>query len=300
MARRVRARLDWPRRGKSWQARLGSAWHGMSSQGMASIGRHVPARMGTAGLVSANLGRPVAARLGKAWRGWVRQILAGMHRHGWASQGTAILGRRGTATPDRAWQVLAVLGGRGWAGLGGTGQVVARRFYFTHHKDSKMKISWRSGSRFPIEAEVAYEEIERIRKKHAGEARPEDIVAEARKQRNPLHKAFEWDDTIAANEYRLDTARTMLRSIVVQRPEISTDRPQRMYEVVRTQATSPADKSRKVYRTTDDIMKDEDLRAELLGRALRELISFRQRYRDLQELAVVLREIDEVVLKIEA
>lgn len=159
-----------------------------------------------------------------------------------------------------------------------------------------MKISWRSGSRFPVEAEVAHKEIERIRNKHAGEAKPEDIVAEAKKQRNPLHAAFEWDDSIAANEHRLETARTILRSIVVVRNEISTERPQRLYEVVTKQATSPTAKARKVYRTTDDIMKDEDMRAELLGRALRELISFRQRYRDLQELAVVLREIDEVVL----
>jgi hypothetical protein len=41
------------------------------------------------------------------------------------------------------------------------------------------------------------------------------------------------------------------------------------------------------------------LRAELLGRALGELVSIRNRYRDLQELAVVMRAIDEVVEKCE-
>lgn len=162
-----------------------------------------------------------------------------------------------------------------------------------------MEVKWRSGSRFPVDADIAHKEIERIRIKNGGEALPEDVVEAASKARNPLHKAFEWDDSIAANEHRLATARKILHSIVVVRGELSTDRPQRVYEVVTKPAASSEEKPRKVYRTAEDIMKDPEMRAEVLQRALKELISFRQRYRDLQELAIVMRNIDELCETIE-
>jgi len=157
-----------------------------------------------------------------------------------------------------------------------------------------MEIRWKQGSQFRTPADVAHGVVEAIRKKNGGAASAEDIVQAAKAARNPLHGDFEWDDKAAAHEHRLSRARVMMSSFVVVRGDLKTDRPQRVYEVVR----EPQDgkhRIKHVYKTVDDIMKDTDLRAELLGRALGELISIRNRYRDLQELAVVLRAIDDVV-----
>lgn len=157
-----------------------------------------------------------------------------------------------------------------------------------------MDIRWKSGSSINIDPKIAYQAVEEIRAKHDGDATAEAIVAAAKAKRNPLHDAFTWDDTEAGREYRLTQARKIMRSFVVVRDDIKTERPQRVYEVVRTkQADTPRIKH--VYKTVDDIMANEDLRGELLGRALRELISLRNRYRDLQELAVVIRAIDETL-----
>jgi hypothetical protein len=159
-----------------------------------------------------------------------------------------------------------------------------------------MTVQWKSGTNWRVAADTAHQEIEKIRKKNHGNVTAGDVVAAAKSARSPLHPEFEWNDEAAANEHRLYTARTMLRSFVVVRDDIKTDRPQRVYEVVRDVVKSePGTRTKHVYKTVDDIMKDSDYRAELLGRALRELISIRSRYRDLQELAVVLRAIDEVV-----
>lgn len=162
-----------------------------------------------------------------------------------------------------------------------------------------MEIRWKTGSNFGVEAKVAHKEIETLRAKNDGSISADQVVSAAAKKRNPIHLCFEWDDQKAAHEHRLQTAREMLRSFVFVREDIQTDRPQRVYEVVR-QPQQGAGRVRHVYKTTDDILKDEDLRAELLGRALKELISIRNRYRDLNELAVVLRAIDEVIASAES
>lgn len=163
---------------------------------------------------------------------------------------------------------------------------------------TEMQVKWKSGVRFKTPAEVAHEQIDNLRKRNGGKVTARQVVDAAKVKRNPLHRDFEWDDTKAADEFRLNRARTMMNSLVIVRDDIKTERPQRVYEVVKD-PKSPPQSSKKVYKTVDDIMKDPDNRAELLGRALRELISIRNRYRDLQELAVVMRSIDELIETVE-
>ncbi|MCP4103650.1 MAG: hypothetical protein GY750_19855 [Lentisphaerae bacterium] len=52
---------------------------------------------------------------------------------------------------------------------------------------------------------------------------------------------------------------------------------------------------RKVFTTTEEILKDPDARAELLSNAIREALAFRRRYSQLSELANVIRAIDDSV-----
>lgn len=42
-----------------------------------------------------------------------------------------------------------------------------------------------------------------------------DLVAAARNPDHPLHDMFEWDDTVAAEKYRIDQAREIIRSVRV-------------------------------------------------------------------------------------
>ena len=151
-----------------------------------------------------------------------------------------------------------------------------------------MKIVWKSGSQFKVDVEVAYREVERIRAKNGGNATAEAVVEAAKSKRNPLHEEFEWDDEAAANEFRLTQARSLLRSIHVIRDEVASDRPQRIYEVVTIRGDDEK-KVRKVYQSVEEIMADPDSRAELLARALSELVAWQRRYRNLQEWAVVFR-----------
>ncbi len=46
-----------------------------------------------------------------------------------------------------------------------------------------------------------------------GQLKPEDVVTVAANPEHPLHDCFEWDDTMAAEQYRIDQARTLIRSV---------------------------------------------------------------------------------------
>ena len=164
-----------------------------------------------------------------------------------------------------------------------------------------MEIQWKSGSQHKVRADVAHTEIEKLRKKNHGDVSAEDLVKAAKAKKNALHPEFEWDDSLAGHEYRLEQGRRVLRSLVVVRSDIPTDRPQRRYETRRVPQTNSDKPERShVYSSMEDIMANPDSRAELLGRALSDLIRIRNRYRDLQELSLVLRAIDSVLEEIQA
>lgn len=55
----------------------------------------------------------------------------------------------------------------------------------------------------------------KVLENQAGVLRPDDVVEAARNPESPLHDQFEWDDTEAANKYRTDQARTLIRAVRV-------------------------------------------------------------------------------------
>lgn len=152
--------------------------------------------------------------------------------------------------------------------------------------------TWKPGFRGAavVSAEAAYDALEVIRKKNNGELDPQTVVEAAKSTRNKLHKMFEWNDTVAANAHRVERARLVMRSIIVER----NDTPgivSRKYELTRSKQKPRS----QVYAATEDILADPEARAELLQRALGELVSMRRRYSMLQELAIVFRTVDEVL-----
>src|ERR1044071_2827696 len=82
-------------------------------------------------------------------------------------------------------------------------------------------------------------ELEAIRLKHGGLLTEEAIVTEARAKKHPLHSRFTWDDTDAAKQWRLEEARTLIRSVY-----ITIERPKHKSVTVRAYASLPSDRER--------------------------------------------------------
>jgi hypothetical protein len=130
-------------------------------------------------------------------------------------------------------------------------------------------------------------------KERDGTVTPEGLVLSAEDETNPLHKAFTWDDSIAATKYRLEQARLVMRSIEVvytEAPEVKS----RLYRVTSAPATETKP-ARKVYKTVKEILADPIARDELLSQAIRDALAFRKAYSELSELAKVFKVMDEFV-----
>jgi len=65
-----------------------------------------------------------------------------------------------------------------------------------------------------VDPSIAANELQRIQNIY-GSITPEILVKEAKKRNCPLHKIFEWNDTKAAENYRLQQARILLNNIQV-------------------------------------------------------------------------------------
>lgn len=78
-----------------------------------------------------------------------------------------------------------------------------------------MDYKWRlNGLARKVDAEKAVTELERINTIF-GKLTPELIVDTAREKNNPLHPLFDWDDSVAAEKWRLQQARTVLNNIEI-------------------------------------------------------------------------------------
>jgi hypothetical protein len=128
-------------------------------------------------------------------------------------------------------------------------------------------------------------ELEEI--KREGLIRPSDVVEHARNPDSALHACFEWDDSEAAHQFRLDQARKLLRVYVVTE-QANTDN-------VRAFVSLSTDRRQEGggYRTFAEVMDDDQLREQLFEDALNQLRSVQQRYQNVQRLAKVWQALDE-------
>ena len=115
---------------------------------------------------------------------------------------------------------------------------------------------------------------------------PSAVLEEASKPRSPMHKLFEWDDTKAAQEFRLNQARRVIGSLEVTY-EKGPDQPVRHLHV-----TTKAPMGDTRYLTTVEILSNPDTRNDLLLVCIRDLQAFRRKFSAISELANLIETID--------
>jgi len=127
-----------------------------------------------------------------------------------------------------------------------------------------------------LSPQLAGEQLEALRQQRGG-LTAVVVVAAAKPAASPLHAAFEWDNNLAANHYREEQARHLLRSVVVLTS--ASEEPTRAFVIV----SGAADTDR--YESISVVMADPAMRAGLLVRAHQEFLAWERRYHDLAELA---------------
>lgn len=130
--------------------------------------------------------------------------------------------------------------------------------------------------------------LELLRTEAKGELTPEDVLKDAQRNNSPLHDFFEWSDTKAAHEYRLQQARGLIRAVVAiyVEPEKPARRMRAFVHVPEPGAPH--------YRDTAHAMSQEKTRDLVLRQAWREFMAWRARYQELDEFARVFEEADKL------
>jgi hypothetical protein len=123
--------------------------------------------------------------------------------------------------------------------------------------------------------QVLGEALEAVSAAHKGRLTPLGVVDAARDPKSPLHPHFEWDDAVAAEAYRCDQARAIIRAVRVD--DAAYSEPQRAF-------LSVSDRDGVSYRGLLEVSRSVDLQLAVLRSAERDLAGFQRRYHGLKEV----------------
>lgn len=141
---------------------------------------------------------------------------------------------------------------------------------------------------FGADAQRIGEHLEQLRRDQAEQQLTAEVVVEdARDPSAPTHKCFEWDDTEAAKQHRLNQARYVLRCIVTEVDVPGGKGPVSTRAFVRT-----IENNESGYNSVQVVLDSPSLREQVLAQALSELRAWQRKYSTLGELVEVFRAVD--------
>lgn len=145
--------------------------------------------------------------------------------------------------------------------------------------------SWKAGAQFPVKAEIAAVMIKNLQASLGKETiNANELLDASRDENAPLHNCFEWNDTIAAENFRRAQAAHLIRSI-----EVKIIRNDREPTTIRALVNVQSDTARRQgeYISIRRAMDVPEYRTRVLKDALSELRSFQKKYSIYEELADV-------------
>lgn len=114
-----------------------------------------------------------------------------------------------------------------------------------------------------------------------GNLDPATVVDAATPATSPLHDYFTWDDGEAADKWRLDEARQLIRRVritVIPQPDTPPIRVRAFVSV-----DGAGENETRAYRPLADVANDDELRERVLAEARRDLQLLTVKYRHLGE-----------------
>ncbi len=155
-----------------------------------------------------------------------------------------------------------------------------------------MVYQWKIPSLYPVSAEVAGTELDRIYEKN-GELKQEAIVEESRPETAPLHPIFEWDDKKAADKYRKEQATHLMCALV--QVEERKEQPPKEIQVSVHKEKRAFTHAEKAYHPTRVVLEHPTMRDEAFRDVIRSIESFKQKFSIYNEVAGIIVEMDKVL-----
>ena len=154
-----------------------------------------------------------------------------------------------------------------------------------------MKYKWKRMIK-GLSPQIAGEQIAKIIQANNGHIKPVDVVESAKPVRSPLHNTFDWNDRSAAEKYRVEQAKYILRQLVIVRIQ-EDDEPIiiRAFVSVRDEDDSP------VYTSIDRAAQNPEEWEYVINQAYEELQAWKEKYRTLRQFETVFEAIESLEIK---
>jgi hypothetical protein len=146
-------------------------------------------------------------------------------------------------------------------------------------------IRWSLNNIFKADPTKCYEEICEI----GDEVKPEQVLAKAKNEDSELHKCFDWNDTSAAEKYRLFQAKQVINHLIVIKRDVEEPEKEPVQFRVMLKNEKSYDSG---YKQTIVMVRDEDEYKKMLEQAYAELKAFKKKYACLSELSDILAMIE--------
>lgn len=124
-------------------------------------------------------------------------------------------------------------------------------------------------------------ELKALAKSNDGLLKAETVVQAARAANSPLHDKFEWDDSEAAERFRLIQARALISISFQYMPRNDKMMATKVFVSLSTDRTK---RDGAGYRTLVSVMSDPDMKNQLLMDSLEQMTHFQEKYKALEEL----------------
>lgn len=144
-----------------------------------------------------------------------------------------------------------------------------------------VQAAWKLTGYYKADANLVAQEIMNIEN-----ATPQNILETAKNPDSELHKCFTWDNTVAAEKWRLYEARQVVCSLAIAKKEDSRE-PTNIRILHKTDGNG--------YKPIQFIVQQKGEYEKLLQRAFEELRAFKTKYSSLSELEEIMSLIDEIV-----
>lgn len=131
------------------------------------------------------------------------------------------------------------------------------------------------------------QELEQIRENNNGLLRPRSVVDFARDEGTELHSKFEWDDSLAGENYRIWQARKIITAMVTIIPRKNEPIEVQTYvSMINDRYAKGSGDEQFVggYRSIIEVLKTPDLRRSLLQEAMDEHEIWEKKYQTIVEL----------------
>jgi hypothetical protein len=161
----------------------------------------------------------------------------------------------------------------------------------------KSKYSWRGGFAYKVPASTVGTALESIEARD-GNVTSQSFLEYSRPEDSATHSLFEWDDSIAAEKYRLRQAGAIINQLEVKLEYKDAPPQETEIEIVPVKAfmnvAAKAPTETGVFVNAVTVQSEKEYRSAVLKNALGDLKAFQKKYSNFKEFSKVIAAITEV------